>query len=104
MKALEARKAELAEQINNCGRPLRGFDETFRTAFDFLANPQKLWLSERIEDKRAVLKLVFASMLAYARNEGFLTADLTLSFKVLGAFRQRKVEMARPGRFELPTF
>ena len=37
------------------------------------------------EDKRAVLKLIFADRLAYKRNEGFRTANLSLPFKALYA-------------------
>lgn len=76
----------MSENIANCGKPVRGFDESFRTAMAFLANPWKLWASEALEDKRAVLKLAFADRLAYVRNEGFRTAETTLPFKVLGGF------------------
>jgi len=37
IRKLEARKLEVAEKIANCGRPLRSFDETLRTAMGFLA-------------------------------------------------------------------
>jgi hypothetical protein len=50
------------------GRPVRSFDETVRTAFGFLASPYQLWTSDRIEDKRTVLKLAFADRLAYAKT------------------------------------
>ena len=73
--------------------PLKSFDETLRTALDFLGNPQKLWVSERLEDKRAVLKLAFADRLAYARNEGFRTANLALPFNVLGGFSSGTVQV-----------
>jgi hypothetical protein len=63
-----------------CGRPQRGFNESVRTALDFLGNPRKLWDSERIEHKRTVLKLAFGDRLAYVRNEGFRTANLALPF------------------------
>lgn len=52
IRKLEEQKADIGEQIANCGRPVRTFDETVRTALDFLGNPWKLWSSERIEDKR----------------------------------------------------
>ena len=60
IKALEDRKIVLAEKIAATGRPVRSFDETVRTAFEFLASPWNLWSSDRIEDKRTVLKLAFA--------------------------------------------
>ncbi len=53
----------MRERIASSGKPLRSFGETYRTAFGFLANPCKLWHSDRIEDPRAVLKLVFADNL-----------------------------------------
>jgi hypothetical protein len=62
IRRLEERKIELNERIANCGRPLRGFDETLRTSLDFLANPCNLWA--RLEHKKAVLKLAFADRLA----------------------------------------
>lgn len=50
VRELETRKAELAEQIAACGRPLKSFYEGFRTAMSFLASPRKIWDSERLED------------------------------------------------------
>jgi uncharacterized membrane protein len=40
--------------------------------------PGILWASERLEHKKAVLKLAFADRLAYVRDEGFRTPDLAL--------------------------
>lgn len=97
IRKLEEQKAEIVEQIASCGRPVRSFDETVRTALDFLGNPWKLWISERLEDKRTVLKL------AYARNEGFRTTNVALPFKALAQMARGEIEMARPERFELPT-
>ena len=83
VRKLEEKKIELSEKIQKCGRPLQTFDETFRTAFGFLSNPCKLWESDRLEDKRSVLKLVFAESLPYYRNEGFRTAAMSLPFSLL---------------------
>jgi site-specific DNA recombinase len=99
----ESEKLLLAERIANCGRPAQHYDETFRTAMEFLANPQKLWVSERLEDKRAAVKLTFAGHLSYARNEGFRTPEISLPFKVLGDISGSKKQMARPERFERPA-
>ena len=103
IRKLEEQKLALAEKITNCGRPLRSFDEALRTALDFLANPWNLWVSERLEDKRTVLRLAFAGKLAYIRNSGFRTPDLALPFKVLADLSGDKNRLARPERFELPT-
>ena len=40
-----------------------------------------------------VLRLAFNARLAYVRNEGFRTTDLTLPFKILAAYKSRDKEM-----------
>ncbi len=100
IKDMEVQKMELREKMASCGKPLRHYDEIFRTAMEFLAKPHKLRHSERLEDKRAVLKLTFSDRLAYVRNEGFRTAKTTLPFKVLADFSGGKNTMARPRGFE----
>ena len=70
---------------------------------EFLASPWKLWASEAQEDKRAVLKLIFADRLAYVRNEGFRTPETTLPFNALGGSLEGKSKMARPEGFEPPA-
>ncbi len=86
IRKLEEERHVIRERIALADGPAGRFDETFRTAMDFLANPWKLWSSGRLEDRQTVLKLVFADRLRYARNEGFRTADLSLPFKVLTDF------------------
>lgn len=84
IRDLETQKALMQDRIANCGRPLTSFSEAYRTAFDFLANPCKLWHSEKIEDRRAVLKLAFAERLIYVRGEGYRTAQISMPFKLIG--------------------
>lgn len=62
------------------------FDETLRTAFDFLENPGKLRYSQHLEDRRAVLKLIFGQPLRYICEKGFLEPELVLPFRALGGF------------------
>ena len=45
IKVLEENKIVLEERLANCGRALPDFDRSFRTAFDFLQNQHKLWVS-----------------------------------------------------------
>ncbi len=103
IRDLEERKIVLAERIAHCGRALPDFDHALKTSLDFLRDPGNLWNSPRLEHKRAVLKLAFVERLAYTRDEGFKTPDVSLPFKVLDGFRGGKSKMARPERFELPT-
>ena len=104
LHSLERDKALITERIANCGRPLGEFDATFRTAVEFLGNPCNLWESPQLEDKRAVLKLVFAEPLAYRRGSGFRTAVTSSPFKILsdlqnggeGMVPRRGLEPPRP--------
>ena len=103
IKELETQKAIMRDRIANCGKPLKSFDETYRTAFGFLANPCKLWGSERIEDRRAVLKLCFEGRLPYMRGEGYRTAKISMPFRLLGDANMLKKEMVPRGGIEPPT-
>ena len=99
---LERDKAVKAEKLETGGRPQRSFEEMFELAFCFLANPWKLWTSERLEDKRTVLKLAFAHRLAYHRNGGFRTLKTTKPFNVLEALSSGDCKVADGVGFE-PT-
>ena len=95
---LETSKLVLAEKLANCGRPIRSFDEMYRTSLQFLANPRKHWASGQYEEKRAVLKLALTERLTYVRNEGYRTPEFSLPFKALdGFFGQSKKMVPRRG-------
>jgi site-specific DNA recombinase len=100
IKELEEQKAVLADKIANSGKSVRSFGETYRTAFDFLANPSKLWNSPYAEDRRAVLKLVFAEKLPYVRGEGYRTAKISTPFKMLGDINMSEKMMVPAAGFE----
>src|SRR5262249_15410387 len=104
IRKLDEQAVIVNERIAQCGRPLSSFDDSLRTALDFLGKPQKHWASGQIDQRRIVLKLAFADRLAYVRNEGFRTANLALPFKALTDLSAAESGMARPERFELPTF
>jgi len=103
IQAIEEEKALLREKIARCGRPARGFDETFRTALNFLARPDKLWETKRIEDQRTVVKLVFAEKLSYQRGEGFRTAVTSSPFRILSSLKGGEEMMVPRGGIEPPT-
>lgn len=56
---LEKSKQLAAEKLAVGFESKRPFNEMFEHALQFLANPWKLWVSDRLEDKRTVLKLSF---------------------------------------------
>ena len=99
---LERNKLLLTEKLQAQARPRRKFEDQFELVFKFLENPRKLWLSGRLEHKRAVLKLSFAKRLTYCRNEGCRTPKTTLPFKVLADLQDRECKMAERMGFE-PT-
>ena len=104
IKSFEETKVLTEEKIAACGRPMRGYDETYRTAIEFLGKPYKLWDSQRLEDKRTVLKLAFADRLTYVRKKGYRTAKTTLPFKVLVGLSDQNVKMVPVRGVEPPTF
>jgi len=100
---LEGRKLLLREQLAGCDKPIKEFDESFRTALQFLASPWNLWKSDKLTEKRIALKLTFPSQLAYDRKTGFRTPILALPFNMLGNFSMLEKEMAHPTGFEPVT-
>lgn len=100
---LEREKLSLTEHIAKCGTPARGYDEVFQTAMAFLANPWNLWETGRLEDRRAMLKLVFPGHLVYARKTGLQTPEISMPFKALESFLSPKRGMARSEGVHLPT-
>lgn len=97
---LELEKLVLDEKVSSCGTVATDYDETFRTAFDFIANPWNLWSNGTFEDKRIVLNLTLGSHLEYDWNEGVRTAELSLPFRLLQDVCDREKVMAEREGFE----
>jgi len=87
---LEKDKLIKEEKLQNGTAPQRHFDEMFELALQFLSNPWKLWDSDRLEDKRTVLKLAFGERLAYCRYEGLRTPQLSEPFMFLENFDKKR--------------
>lgn len=96
IEALQKDRIVLEEKIVNCGRPVKPYEQMYRTALEYLENPLKIWSLGGIEEKRAVLKLTFTDRLIYDRKHGYRTPDLSLPFKVLGDFFMQNNQMV-PG-------
>ncbi|GIT89692.1 hypothetical protein JANAI62_08230 [Jannaschia pagri] len=56
IEALEDQKRLLAEKVANSAQPRHTFEGMFERAFEFLANPWKLWASEQYPHRQTVLK------------------------------------------------
>ena len=103
LKDLELQKIVLEGKLTDYDRPAGSFEEIYRTAFLFLANPLNLWHSEHLEDRRAVLKMVFAEPLSYLKNQGYRTAETTLPFKALADFSEGNLGMVELDGIEPTT-
>ncbi|MEO1703695.1 MAG: hypothetical protein AAFR71_16740 [Pseudomonadota bacterium] len=100
IEEIDRKKIKIADQSRQTSKPNGTFKEIYRTAFAFLANPWNLWVSDRLEDKRAVAKLVFADTLIYKRNQGYRTAKTSNVFRLLEDFTVEKSEMVPPAGLE----
>lgn len=92
INAMQDKMHVLEEKLAQCGRPLKPYDEMYRTAISFLAKPHEIWAQGRFEDKKAVLKLAFSDRLIYERNKGYRTPKLSLPFKSLERFKELKMQ------------
>jgi site-specific DNA recombinase len=100
LRRIDEMKAVLTSKSGDFGTPLANFEDTYRTALEFLANPWKLWASEQLSDKRILLRLAFSGRISYHRENGYRTADLSLPFKVLTCKYECKNRMVPKKGFE----
>lgn len=92
------------EKIHNGNKNRPDLSGTLRTAIDFLQNPYKLWLSERIGDKITAIKLLFDNRIVYDKFEGVRTASIARPFRLLEEFSGGQSDMARPTGVEPVAF
>ncbi len=90
IQSLESDKMLLKVKIAMRATPRTPFEVLLRTALHFLASPLKLWRSDKIQDKKTVLKLTFAKRLAYARQGGFRTAEPSLPFQIIQGLKDQR--------------
>ena len=100
IEMLEREKLVIVEKTSRCGTALPDYGATFRTAFEFLANPCELWRNGTYQDKAIVLKLTLDTHLEYDWNEGVRTPELSLPFKMLKADTDREKNLAERVGFE----
>jgi site-specific DNA recombinase len=100
LQKLQDQKNLLTEKAASAGRPMKSFDESFRTSFAFLSNPRILWASGRVEHRRKMLRLLFGGRVQYGISEGLRTPQITKLFAALEEFSNDNSRMARPKGFE----
>ena len=98
---LENKKLIFAEKAAETAAPKHGIDEMLELSLTFLANPLKIWNTERFELRRLLLKLVFRDKLHYLKNEGYRTPETTSVSALFRQFCEEKIKMVPLARLEL---
>lgn len=93
----EKQKLLSAEKLVDLAKLKHTFDEMFELAFNFLSNPWNLWASGQIMLRKTVLRLAFAERLAYHRDTGLRTPQVTEPFKFLGEIMSKNEMAHREG-------
>lgn len=94
---LEEKRILLKEKMQSSQNHQPNFEQAFKRAFQFLANPLMLWDSEHIADKKAALKLLFTDKLSYDKHQGFLNRPIAQPLKAFGLFTGGQSEMVEQG-------
>lgn len=85
----------LTEKLEHVAPTPERFEQMFKLAWILLSSPWKIWRSDVLRLQRLVLRLAFATPLAFDRKIGCRTPDLVLPFKVLLGSKAPKREMVR---------
>ena len=102
IRKLDQKKLGFMENASQTPDPVAKFDELYRTACAFLANPCKLWDSGVFELQRLTLRLAFPRRLSYCPNQGYRTAGIAEPLRLLGASATPKSGLVRAGGLEPP--
>ena len=102
VEEIDAQKIILRERIGRGIQSKGSFQEIYRTALNFLENPQKLWVSGDLIAQKTVLKLAFDEKLRYRKNEGYRTALTSRPFRFFRLLSADNSIMVRSRRLELP--
>ena len=100
IQKLEIQRATIAEQATRGIEPVKPFDQMFKAAMIFLANPSILWEKGNLAQRHLLLRLAFPHRLTYDRETGYRTAEIALPFKLLGGHDMQKYRMVGGNGFE----
>ena len=81
---LKPEKVLAEERLTKSGKPKHTFEESFKHAMVLLSSPWNIWNNSDLTGKKTTLRLAFLEPLAYCRNQGLRTPNLSFSFKALG--------------------
>ena len=98
---LESEKLNLSEKLTKNDKPKHSFEEIFERASLFLSSPWNIYTNGTLTMKRLVLRLAFKGPLAFDKENGFRTPQVSDPFKFFEKLTS-KCEMVRSRRLELP--
>ena len=108
MAALESKIAKLEEdklllidKLSQNTKPKSTLSEIIELLRDFLSSPWNIYEKGSLEVRKTILKTAFKAPLAYDRQNGYRTPQVSVIFDFLADFTS-KCEMVRPRRLELP--
>ena len=96
IEELSKQEALVSEQITNPAIKGLSFETALEAVLAYIKNPSDKWKNGTLNDKRLVLKLVFADKIPYDYENGFGTANYSLpikAFELLATSESQLVEM-----------
>ncbi len=103
LQSLEREKIILSGRLENTVPPQGRLEECIELSLRFLSNPWNIYEKGCYAVRQTVLRLAFVEPLAYCRNEGYRTPEISFSFKALSQSNNVREMMVPQGRIELPT-
>ena len=100
VRKLHSQRIAVQEKLAGPAPASGDFEESYRTALEFIENPAKQWGSADLAKRRLVPKLMFGDHMLYKKNEGYRTAGIAHPFRVLRAIQGGKSGMVEGAGFE----
>ena len=97
---LEEEKLLLTDKLSQNTKPKSTLSEIIELLRDFLSSPWNIYEKGSLEVRKTILKTAFKAPLAYDRQNGYRTPQVSVIFYFLSDFTS-KCEMVPPRRIEL---
>ncbi len=98
---LEEEKLLLSDKLSQTVKPKSTLGEVIELLREFLSNPWSIYEKGTLEVRKTILKTAFRGPLAFDRENGYRTPQLSVIFEFLSDFTS-KCKMVRSRRLELP--
>jgi len=99
---LEGDKLLLTDKLSQNTKPKSTLTEIIELLRDFLSSPWNIYEKGSLEVRKTILKTAFKAPLAYDRQNGYRTPQVSVIFEFLADFTS-KCEMVRSRRLELTS-